>query len=132
MKEKLVWTHAVEAIEAITGGRMAEVVIEASGNAVAIRSSLDYVSYAGRIALVGWPKSEVPLPTALFTKKELDVVGSRNSFHAFPESISLIASGKVDVAAVISRTIAFAEIPEFVADIAANPGNYLKVVAQIQ
>lgn len=125
-------THAVEAIETITGGRMAEVVIEASGNAVAIRSSLDYVSYAGRIALVGWPKSEVPLPTALFTKKELDVVGSRNSFHAFPESISLIASGKVDVAAVITRTVAFAEIPEFVADIAANPGNYLKVVAQVQ
>ena len=122
-------THAAEAIEAITGGRMAEAVIEASGNAVAIRSSLDYVSYAGRIALVGWPKSEVPLPTALFTKKELDVVGSRNSFQAFPESISLIAAGKVDVAAIITQAIDFAEIPGFVADIAANPGNYLKVVA---
>ena len=124
--------HAAEAIEAITGGRMAEVVVEASGNAVAVRSSIDYVSYAGRIVLVGWPKSEIPLPTAMFTKKELDVVGSRNSFHAFPESISLIAKGKVDVASVITRIINFEEIPEYVADIAANPGNYLKVVALIQ
>lgn len=123
--------HAAEAIETITGGRMAEAVIEASGNAIAIRSSIDYVAYAGRIALVGWPKDEIPMQTFMFTKKELDVVGSRNSFQAFPESIRLIAAGQVDVAAVITRTIDFAEIPAFVRDIAANPGNYLKVVALV-
>lgn len=38
---------------------MAEVVIEASGDAQAIRSALDYVSYAGHIFLVGWPKSDI-------------------------------------------------------------------------
>jgi len=119
----------VEAIKTITGGRMAQVVIEASGNAAAVRSTIDYVSYAGRIALVGWPKNEISLPTAMFTKKELDIVGSRNSYHAFPESIELIAGKKVDVAAVISKTISFAEVPALVSDIAANPGNYLKVIA---
>ncbi len=119
----------VEAIKTITGGRMAEVVIEASGNAAAVRNTIDYVSYAGRIALVGWPKNEISLPTAMFTKKELDIVGSRNSYHAFPESIKLIAEKKVDVAAVISKTISFAEVPALVSDIAANPGNYLKVIA---
>ncbi|MDR3588537.1 MAG: zinc-binding alcohol dehydrogenase family protein [Negativicutes bacterium] len=121
-------TDAVEAIRAITGGRMAEAVIEASGNAAAIRSTIDYVSYAGRISLVGWPKSEISLPTALFTKKELDIVGSRNSFQDFPESIRLIAENKVDVAAVISKTVSFEEIPALVKDIAAHPGNYLKVI----
>ncbi|EIW16105.1 alcohol dehydrogenase, partial [Pelosinus fermentans B4] len=40
-------------IKAITNGRMAEVIIEASGNAAAVRSTIDYVSYAGRISLVG-------------------------------------------------------------------------------
>ncbi|HWR28518.1 MAG TPA: zinc-binding alcohol dehydrogenase family protein [Negativicutes bacterium] len=121
--------NAINEIKTITNGRMAEVVIEASGNAAAIRSSIDYISYAGRIALVGWPKSEVSLPTALFTKKELDIVGSRNSFHAFPESIELVGQRKVNVAAVITKTISFEEIPAAVADIAAHPGNYLKVVA---
>jgi 2-desacetyl-2-hydroxyethyl bacteriochlorophyllide A dehydrogenase len=124
-------TDAIAEINTITNGRMAEVVIEASGNAAAIRSSMDYVSYAGRIALVGWPKNEIALPTALVTKKELDVVGSRNSFHAFPESIELIGKRKVNVGAVISKTISFAEIPAMVADIAAHPGNYLKVVALV-
>lgn len=122
---------AVSEIKAITQGTMAEVVIEASGNAAAIRSSIDYAAYSGRISLVGWPKNEISLPTALFTKKELDIVGSRNSFRSFPESIQLIAEDRVDVAAVITKTVAFEEIPELVHDISVNPGNYLKVVALV-
>lgn len=122
---------AAKEIKAITQGRMAEVVIEASGNAAAIRSSIDYVSFSGRISLVGWPQNEISLPTALFTKKELDILGSRNSYRSFPESIQLIAENKVDVAAVITKTIAFEEVPELVHDISANPGNYLKVVALV-
>lgn len=122
---------AVSEIKEITQGTMAEVVIEASGNAAAIRSSIDYAAFSGRISLVGWPKNEISLPTALFTKKELDIVGSRNSFRSFPESIELIAENKVDVAAVITKTIAFEEIPELVHDISVNPGNYLKVVALV-
>ncbi len=122
---------AVSEIKAITQGTMAEVVIEASGNAAAIRSSIDYAAYSGRISLVGWPKNELSLPTALFTKKELDIVGSRNSFRSFPESIQLIAENRVDVAAVITKTVAFEEIPELVHDISINPGNYLKVVALV-
>ncbi len=121
--------NAVNEIKTFTAGRMAEVVIEASGNAAAIRSSIDYVSYAGRIALVGWPKKEISLPTALFTKKELDIVGSRNSFHAFPESVKLVGEHQVDAAAVITKTISFDEIPVLVRDISVHPGNYLKVVA---
>lgn len=120
---------AVEAIKAITAGSMAEVVIEASGNAAAIRSSIDYVSYAGRISLVGWPKNEIALPTAMFTKKELDIIGSRNSFDAFPESIRLISENKVDVASVITKTISFEDLPSVVHDISVHPGNYLKVIA---
>lgn len=122
---------AIEVIKIITKGRMAEVVVEASGNAAAIRSSIDYVAYSGRISLVGYPKKEVSLPTFLFTKKEVDIVGSRNSYQLFPESIRLITEGKVDVTSVITKTIPFEEVPETVRDISVNPGNYLKVVATI-
>ena len=120
---------AVEAIKEITKGRMAEVVIEASGDARAIRSSLDYVAYAGRISLVGWPKNEISLPTALITKKELDIVGSRNSVGMFGESLKLIAENKVDAASLITKTVALEQVPAVVEDISANPGNYMKVIA---
>lgn len=119
----------VEAIKDITGGRMAEVVIEASGDARAIRSSIDYVSYAGRISLVGWPKSEISLPTALFTKKELTIVGSRNSVGMFKQSLQLIAEKKVDVEALITATVRAEEVPAVVKDISDHPERYLKVIA---
>lgn len=118
---------AVAEILSLTKGRMSEVVIEASGAANAIRAAIDYVSYAGRITLVGWPKNEIPLPTALFTKKELTVRGSRNSVGQFPESLRLIAEGKVNVAALLTKIIPIDEAPAVVADIAEHPDRYLKV-----
>jgi 2-desacetyl-2-hydroxyethyl bacteriochlorophyllide A dehydrogenase len=120
---------AVERIKEITGGRMAEAVIEASGSDAAIRSSIDYVAYSGRISLVGWPKGEVSLMTAMFTKKELDVMGSRNSLRDFPESIDLIAGNKIDVASLVTRTVSFEEIPAVVKEMAAYPEKFMKVVA---
>lgn len=120
-------SDAVAEILGITQGRMAEVVIEASGDARAIRGAIDYVSYAGHISLVGWPKADIPLPTALFTKKELTVRGSRNSVGQFPESLRLIAEGKVNVAALLTKTVSLDETPATVADIAAHPERYLKV-----
>ena len=122
---------AIERIKEITGGRMAEAVVEASGSDAAIRSSIDYVAYSGRISLVGWPKGEVSLMTAMFTKKELDVMGSRNSFQAFPESIDLIACNKIDVASLITRTVSFEEVPAVVKEIVAYPEKFMKVVALI-
>jgi 2-desacetyl-2-hydroxyethyl bacteriochlorophyllide A dehydrogenase len=120
---------AVEQIKEITGGRMAEAVIEASGSDAAIRSSIDYVAYSGRISLVGWPKGEVSLMTAMLTKKELDVMGSRNSVQNFPESIDLITGNKIDVASLVTRMVSFEEIPAVVKEIAAYPEKFMKVVA---
>ena len=83
--------------------------------------------HAGHIALVGWPKGDIPMPTALFTKKELTVRGSRNSVGQFPESLRLIAEGKVNVEALLTKTVSMEETPATVADIAAHPEKYLKV-----
>jgi L-gulonate 5-dehydrogenase len=118
---------SVARIHEITGGRMAEVVIEASGDARAVRNSIDYFSYAGRISFVGYSKADTPLPTSLFTKKELTLVGSRNSVGKFPESLRLISEGKVDVSALLTKTVSMEETPATVADIAEHPDRYLKV-----
>jgi threonine dehydrogenase-like Zn-dependent dehydrogenase len=117
---------AVERIREITGGRMAEAVIEASGSDAAIRSSVDYAAYSGTIALVGYPKGDVSLTTTLFTKKELDVMGSRTSLCDFPENIGLIAGGRIDVASLVTRTVSFEEVPAAVRAIAASPEKFMK------
>lgn len=115
----------------ITGGMMAQQVMECSGSNAAIRSSLDLVSNAGRITLTGWPPRETSIPTDIITRKEIDIRGARTSAGKFEEAIELIYTKKVDVAKILTRTISLDEAPETIRDIEKNPGNYMKVVVKV-
>jgi len=123
--------NIIEKIREITCGRMAECVIEATGSLSAIRTTLDVVACTGRIAFVGWPSQEISFPTALITRKELDVYGSRNSVGEFPDAIDLISTGKVNVKPVISKVVSLEEIPEYVKILAEEPGRFLKVIGKL-
>lgn len=70
--------NAEEEIKKITNGRKSECVMEASGNPIAVRNALDYAASTRRIALTGWPKAEVTLPTSIITRNEFQIRGSRN------------------------------------------------------
>lgn len=120
---------AVAKIKELTSSRMAEVVIEASGANGAIRSCLDQASYAARIVLTGWPKTETSLPTNLITTKEMDIIGGRNSANEFVEALDMIKTGAVDVRAVLSKVITIDEVPEAVRELSDYPERYLKIVA---
>ncbi|GHU66742.1 putative zinc-type alcohol dehydrogenase-like protein [Clostridia bacterium] len=119
---------SIAMIREITDGRMAEVVVEASGVKSEIRRTVDYASYLGRIAFTGWPTGETPILTPMITKKELDIRGSRTGVkEELEESILLMQSGKVDVKSVLSEVVAFDELPDAVRRIASNPTDYLKI-----
>ncbi|MDO4521984.1 MAG: zinc-binding alcohol dehydrogenase family protein [Eubacteriales bacterium] len=123
---------AVEAVKAITGGNMAQLVMECSGANAAIRATLDYVSHAGRITLTGWPPRATELPTDVITRKEIDIRGARTSAGEFEEAIQLIVEKKVDIKKILTKTVSIDEAPETVRDIEQNPGNYLKVVVDLR
>ena len=119
----------LQELKKITNGRMAEVVVEASGANAAIRNTLDMVSFAGRIALTGWPKTQTELPTDIITKKEIDIRGSRTSAGEFEEALELIVSRKVDAAKILSKVVSLAEVPAMVREQSEFPGKYLKINA---
>lgn len=118
-----------QAVWHITGGQMAQVVVEASGANSAIRETLDLASFAGRIALTGWPKQETSLPTNLITFKELDICGSRTSAGEFAEALTLLSQRKIIPEQIITRIVAMEEIPDAVRELAQNPGGQLKINA---
>ena len=117
-----------EKIREITGGEMAQQVMECSGANSAIRGTLDYVCHAGRITLTGWPKKETSLPTDVITRKEIDIRGARTSAGEFEEALDLILTKRVDMMKILTKTISVEEAPATIIDIEKNPGNYLKVV----
>lgn len=123
--------NAVERVCEITGGNMAQLVMECTGANPCIRGTLDLVSNAGRITLTGWPKKETSLPTDLITKKEVDIRGARTSAGEFQEALELIASKKVDMMKILTKTVSMDEAAETIIDIEKNPGNYMKVVVRV-
>jgi threonine dehydrogenase-like Zn-dependent dehydrogenase len=123
--------NPLQRIEAITGGTMSQLVMECSGANVSVRNTLDFVSHAGRVTLTGWPKKETSLPTDLITKKEIDIRGARTSAGEFEEALELIRSKRVDMTKILTKTVSLDEVPQTIADIEKNPGQYLKVVVEI-
>ena len=119
------------AVAKITGGVMAQQVMECTGANPCIRGCLDLVSNAGRVTLTGWPRKETSLPTDVITKKEVDIRGARTSAGEFQEALELIASGRVDMNRILSKTVSLDEAPAVVADIEKNPGRYMKVVVRV-
>ncbi len=113
-------------------GDMPHAMLECTGSPAILASMHDYVRHGGRIALVGWPKEPVIVNTVRCIQKELDICPSRNSNKQFPAAISLIASGKVDAAKLITKVVTMDEAQATLTDMLANPKDYMKVVIDLQ
>jgi L-gulonate 5-dehydrogenase len=113
----------------ITNGEGMPVVIEATGNAGVMEKTVDYVAAGGRIVIVGLVKkgTGVTFPGLDFTRKEMTIVGSRASTACFPESLELLASGKIRYPD-IGTAFALREAPAVFAKLADNPGALHKAV----
>ena len=114
--------HLLKNVLEQTNGEGAPVVIEATGNARAMESTVELVAAGGRIVIVGLVKrgTMVPFPGLDFTRKELTVVGSRASVNCFPESLALLASGQIHYPKVATE-FSLWEAPEVFARLQADP-----------
>lgn len=93
------------AVAAATGGELADVVIEATGNAACTALTTEVVAHAGRIVLVGWNRGPTLVDTVALMRKEVDLLGSRNSVEAFPAVLRLLAGGLIDPALLITHRV---------------------------
>jgi threonine dehydrogenase-like Zn-dependent dehydrogenase len=120
--------EAEEVVHSITRGRGAEVVLEISGSLEGVKNTVHLASYCGRISLTGWPSADPEFNTAMVTRKELTIYGSRNSAREFPEALDLIARDIINIKPLISKTVPFDELPDAIRSIAENPTNIIKVI----
>ena len=77
-------------------GRQADAVFDATGSATAMAASLLHVATGGRLIFVGLTRDPVYIDDALFHRKEVTLLATRNSFGLFPRIIQLIESRKID------------------------------------
>jgi threonine dehydrogenase-like Zn-dependent dehydrogenase len=122
---------AASQIAALTGGDGPSVVIEAVGSADTYRLALDLVAPCGRIACIGWVKGDVAFEARQLVAKEVDLVGSRNALDEFAEVIALFESGRVDPLQVVTHRVTLDDVPQVLAQWAADPSSIGKVLVSV-
>jgi len=110
----------------------ADIVVDATGSPRAIESTIDLVAPGARVVIVGLVKKGigVTLPGLDFTRKEVNILGSRNSVNCFPEAIALLASGAIKYPRVATRIPIWDSLPVF-AKLHENPAALHKAVLML-
>lgn len=96
---------AQEIISGMTDGRMADVVIEASGNEKGIQSSFHLVRKCGRVCVIGLAgKDGVDVPWNTAQSKMLDVFfNMSSSYTSWDSALSLMANTRYDLSKLITH-----------------------------
>jgi D-xylulose reductase len=103
---------AVDRVKALTGGWGADIVFEASGSPRAFPGIFDLLCPGGVVVLVGMPPGAVEIDVVSAQIKEARIETVFRYANAYPRTIALLASGKVDVKPLISRTFPFEQSVE--------------------
>ena len=106
----------LKALDAITHGQLADVVIDATGNNKSMSGALSYCAFGGRLVYVGITQQEISfLQAPALHRRELTIMGSRNAHSRdFARIIKLIEDGAIDTGPWITHRARFADmIAEF-------------------
>jgi len=106
----------VEAIQDITAGAMADVVVEAVGKAETINLCVDLVRQRGEVAIFGVPKQDVlPIAMEKYLRQNVNIVTSAYAqkepgLRSFRLALDLIAQERLDLSPLITHRLPFAKI----------------------
>lgn len=103
-------------LQEITGGQLADVVIDATGSHKSMSAALAYCAFGGRLVYVGITQQEVAFPHApVMHRRQLTILASRNALSGdFTRIINLIENGRISTDPWITHRVPFAEmIAEF-------------------
>jgi L-galactonate 5-dehydrogenase len=124
--------NIAEVIGTLSRNEGVSVAIEAAGTEQTQRMAIENVSFAGRVAMIGYAKSEVTIDTRLIVKKELNLFGSRNALRVFPSVISMLEKREKPYLDLISKIYPFEDTPRAFNDWNANPDLFSKILIQVK
>ena len=103
----------IDTLAELTNGQMADLVIDATGNARSMVRALEFAAFAGRVVYVGITQQNLELPHApIFHRRELTLMASRNArSDDFPRIIGCIERGEIDTQPWITHRARFEDVP---------------------
>jgi L-gulonate 5-dehydrogenase len=103
-------------------------VIDATGVPAMIRLALELVAPSGTVVVVGLSDEEVSVPVGIFTRKELNVLGSRNSANLFGRAIDVTRRHRTVMSELISHRYPLADAGEALALVADHAAVVSKAI----
>jgi threonine dehydrogenase-like Zn-dependent dehydrogenase len=122
---------AHQRLSEMTNGFGPDVVIEAVGSVPTYQMAINEVAFTGRVACIGYAKSEVSFQTKYFVQKELDIRGSRNAQPSdFRAVIRYLERGTCPVNDLITKVIKPEEALETMRWWSENPGKVFRILVE--
>ena len=107
----------------------ADVLLECSGAQQAVSGGIAALAPAGRIVLVGMAGSATAeLPVQLIQSRELTLTGTFRYAGVYPAAIALAASGRVDLAALVTGHYGLADAEQALTAARRDPATIKPVV----
>jgi L-iditol 2-dehydrogenase len=113
-----------------TGGRGADVAMEAVGVAATVQTAAACLRKGGQLTLVGLLAAKVELPTQEIVTRELTINGSYISCDEYPACLDLIARGTIDVNPLMSAAAPLAEGPAWFQRLHNGNEGLIKVILE--
>ncbi|MGB6430390.1 MAG: zinc-binding dehydrogenase, partial [Candidatus Acidiferrales bacterium] len=118
----------VEELIRRSGGIGVDIAIEAVGRSETVNAAIQCVRKGGAVTLVGNIAPEITFPLQKVITGQLRIQGSCASSGEYPRAMELIASGAVNVKALISAVAPLEDGPAWFERLYAHEPNLLKVV----
>lgn len=116
----------------LTDGRGADVGIEAAGHPSALNACIAASRPGATVVLIGMPPGdtvEINVNDLIVREIKLRPIFRYN--NTFPTGVQLLASGKVDVKPLLSKTFSLPQVPEAFEYVVANRDTCVKAVVEI-
>jgi alcohol dehydrogenase len=98
----------VKVFTELTGGKLGNVVVDATGSAKSMNVAYNFVGFAGRLVWVGITQDQLAFTQPLMHRREMTFLASRNALaHEFTRIIRLIESGTIDTQPWITHRAPF-------------------------
>jgi len=102
----------IETVRQCGAGRLADVVIDATGNQLSMVRAFEFAAYCARVVYVGITKGKLQFDHApIFHRREISLLASRNALpDDFARIIRLIQEEKIDTNPWITHNAPFSEV----------------------
>ena len=122
-----------EALRELTDGRMAEVVVDATGSHQSMSASLELCSFGGRLVYVGITQQSLSFPHApVMHRRELSILASRNALSRdFTRIIGLIETGRIDTRPWITHRLPFTDVIDLFPTLLDPASGVIKAVVEM-